>query len=83
MSRRDPTVSLRHMLDAARETYSLAQDHTRAEFDSNRILNLALTRLLEIIGEAANRIPVENQLHHPGIDLDANHRYEKPPNSRL
>ena len=68
MSRRDPTVSLHHMLDYAREAYLLAQDHTRAEFDSNRILNLALTRLLEIIGESANRIPVENQLRHPGID---------------
>ena len=35
--------------------------------DSNRTLNLALTRLIEIIGEAANRIPSEIQIQHPEI----------------
>ncbi|MBN1145643.1 MAG: DUF86 domain-containing protein [Anaerolineales bacterium] len=31
------------------------------------MLNLALTRLLEIIGEAANRVPGDVQARHPEI----------------
>ena len=49
------------MLDHAREAMALVQGKTRADLDSDRLLNLALVRLLEIIGEAANRIPEEEQ----------------------
>ena len=45
------------MLDHAREAVALVQGRTRADLDSDRLLNLALVRLLEIIGEVANRIP--------------------------
>ena len=68
MSRRDPTVSPHHMIGYAREADLLAQDHTSAEFDSNRVVNLALTRLLRDFGNTASKISVENQLRHPGID---------------
>ena len=55
------------MLDHAREAMALVQGKTRADLDSDRLLNLALVRLLEIIGEAANRIPEEEQAHHAEI----------------
>lgn len=58
---------LRHMLDHAREVLDLTHDKTRANLDSDRILNLALTRLLEIIGEAAGRIPPQERSQHPDI----------------
>jgi uncharacterized protein with HEPN domain len=45
------------MLDHAREAMVLAQGKTRADLDSDRLLELALVRLLEIVGEAANRVP--------------------------
>jgi len=48
------TVRLRHMLDHAREAVSLTQGKSRVDIDKDRLLNLALVRLLEIIGEAAN-----------------------------
>jgi len=67
MSKRDPLVFYRHMLDHAREATALVQGKTRADLDSDRLLNLALVRLLEIIGEAANRIPEEEQARHPEI----------------
>ena len=38
----------------------MAHGKTRAQLDSDRQLNLALTRLLEIIGEAAARTPQED-----------------------
>lgn len=55
------------MLDHAREAVSLVQGKNRADLDHDRLLNLALVRLLEIIGEAANRVPMEDQLGHPQI----------------
>lgn len=35
--------------------------------DQDRLLNLALTRLLEIIGEAANRVPDDVQERYPDL----------------
>jgi uncharacterized protein with HEPN domain len=67
MSQHDPAVALRQMLDHAREAVALAATHSRADLDSDRIFNLALIRLLEILGEAANRVPHEVQDRHPEI----------------
>src|SRR5207249_8993216 len=59
MSGGEETVRLRHMLDHAREAVSLVKGKTRDDLDSNRLLNLALVRLVEIVGEAAARFPRE------------------------
>lgn len=67
MTRRDPAVAYRHMLAHAREALTLTRDKTRADLDSDRLLNLALVRLIEIIGEAANRVPKEEQMLYPQI----------------
>ena len=53
MSERSRTMALQHMLDHAREAVALAQGKSRADLDTDRLLNLALVRLLEIVGEAA------------------------------
>src|SRR4051812_29693656 len=47
------------MRDYACEAAEMVQDRTRAHLDSDRMLNLALVRLLEILGEAANRVPTQ------------------------
>lgn len=41
--------------------------HSRAELETNRQLNLALVRLLEVVGEAAARVPDECRRRHPEI----------------
>jgi uncharacterized protein with HEPN domain len=64
MSRHDTNTYLQHMLDHAREAVVMTQDVTRAALDTDRKLSLALVHLLEIVGEAANRIPKEE---HPGM----------------
>jgi uncharacterized protein with HEPN domain len=61
MSRHETDVRLRHMLDHAREAVSMAQDRVRADLDTDRKLNLSLVRLLEIVGEAAARVPAEER----------------------
>ena len=52
------------MLTHAQEVTALTRGKTRADVDSDRLLNLALVRLLQIIGEAANRIPIREQERH-------------------
>ncbi len=46
----------------------MIQGKTRSDLDRNRTLNLALVRLLEIVGEAASRIPKEERQKYPDID---------------
>lgn len=53
MSERDDRVRLEHMLDASRQAAAFIEDHGRDSLDRNLQLTLALTRLVEIIGEAA------------------------------
>lgn len=60
-------VRLRHMLDHAREAVSMVRGKTRADLDTDRKLNLALVRLLEIIGEAAGRISKEDRDRYSNI----------------
>jgi uncharacterized protein with HEPN domain len=60
-------VRLRHMLDHAREAVGLLQGKSRADLNSDRLLGLALVRLMEIIGEAANRVSLEYQSRHLSI----------------
>ncbi len=61
MSRHETAVRLRHMLDAAHEAAELVRGRSRRELDSDRTVNLALVRLMEIVGEAAGRVPQEEQ----------------------
>jgi len=55
------------MLDHAREAVSMVRGKTRADLDIDRQLNLALVRLLEIIGEAAGRISKEDRDRYSNI----------------
>jgi uncharacterized protein with HEPN domain len=67
MPRHDADLRLRHMLDAAREAAQMIQGRTRADLDADRLLNLSLVRLLEIVGEAASRVPADERAKCPGI----------------
>jgi uncharacterized protein with HEPN domain len=67
MSRRDDTVPMRHMLDHAREAVAFVRGKSRADPDHDRILQLALTRVIEIVGEAARRVSKEGQLRYTAI----------------
>ncbi len=60
-------VRARHILDAAREAVALTQSRSRADLDKDHLLVLGLTRLLEIIGEAARGISPEFRGQHPEI----------------
>jgi uncharacterized protein with HEPN domain len=55
------------MLEHTREVVTPVQGKKRQDLDSERILSLALVRLLEIIGEAASRVTKELQAQNPGV----------------
>ncbi|MBM4431900.1 MAG: DUF86 domain-containing protein [Chloroflexi bacterium] len=55
------------MLRYAREAVSLAQYRTRSDLDTDRVLGLALVRLIEIVGEAASRVSAPTRERHPQI----------------
>jgi uncharacterized protein with HEPN domain len=67
MTQHDTSIRLQHMLDAAREATSMSQGKARADLDTDRKLNLSLVRLLEIVGEAAGRVPKEERDTYPQI----------------
>ncbi len=67
MSHDESVVRLRHMLDHAREAVAMAKGKTRDDLRTNRMLNLALVRLLEIVGEAASRTPLDERTQHSDI----------------
>ena len=45
----------------------MATGRKRSDLDSDRQFNLALVRLLEIIGEAANRVPADQRVGIPEV----------------
>ncbi len=55
------------MLEHSREAVSMAAGRSRADLDQDRQFNLALVRLLEIVGEAAARVPEEARAKYPEI----------------
>jgi uncharacterized protein with HEPN domain len=57
MSQRDDTAALKHMLEYAQTAKRIAQGHAREDMDRDETLRLALTRAVEVIGEAAARVP--------------------------
>ena len=67
MSKHDPEVSLRQILAYAKEAVEISRGKTRQDLDNERLLNLALTRLLELLGEAANRVPEEVRSKYPDL----------------
>lgn len=67
MPRHDTSTSLRQMRDFAREAVALAAGRSRPDLDADRMLELSLTHLLEIIGEAASRVPENERDTYPRI----------------
>ena len=67
MSRRDPMVAVQQMRDHGREAMELTHGRRRADLDLDRMLELSLTRLMEILGEAARRVPDDFRARYPHV----------------
>ena len=67
MTQHNDMIRLRHMLDHAREAVELIAGKEKTELQHNRILELALIRLIEIVGEASAKVSSETHEKYPSI----------------
>jgi uncharacterized protein with HEPN domain len=67
MTQHDPHIRLRHMCDHAQEAIGMLGSATLEELRNDRKLQLALVQLIEIVGEAASRIPDKIRLAYPSV----------------
>lgn len=79
MSKRDPKVRLLHTRDFAQKAVQLTADKTRGDLEQDEVLRLAVTRLLELVGEAATHIPPRFGRNPLAEDCE----YAKPADSWL
>ena len=65
MSHHEDGTRLRHMRDAAQKAVAFLRGKNREDLDSDEQLALAVIRLLEVVGEAANQVSLPFQTAHP------------------
>jgi uncharacterized protein with HEPN domain len=65
--RPDDQIRIRHMADAARKATTFTADRTRVDLDTDELLRLALTKLVEIVGEAAKQVSPETRAALPDV----------------
>lgn len=63
----DDGLYLRHMWDHAAKALALAAGKSRADFDADEVLRLALIYLVQIVGEAASQVSQETKDAHPEV----------------
>jgi uncharacterized protein with HEPN domain len=67
----DDDVRLRHLIDAAETAIRFTSARHRADLDTDEMLTLALTKLVEIVGEAAKQVSAETREAHPAVPWSA------------
>lgn len=66
----DDRLYASHMLETAQKALRLAAGKTRAQYDSEETLRLALIHLIQVIGEAARRVSRQFRENHSSIPWD-------------
>ena len=67
LGRRSLNARIQDMLDYAQEAVAMARGRSRAHLDTDRMLELALTRLIELVGEAAWFVSDDFRTQHPQV----------------
>lgn len=67
MSKRDDQISLIDMLNHAKEAVDLLGEASLDDLVGNRVMQLALRKLVEVVGEAANRVSEGMQQQYTSI----------------
>ena len=55
------------MLKHSLEAISLSKSKSKTDLENDRLIQLALTRLIEIVGEAASRVGDETRKKYPSV----------------
>jgi len=67
----DDEVRVRHLVEAASKAVSYAAGRRRDDLDDDEMLRLALTKLVEIVGEAAKHVSHCLRESHPEVPWSA------------
>jgi uncharacterized protein with HEPN domain len=67
MSLHDPAASLQDMRDYAEKAMRFCEGKSRGQFEQDEMLQLAVVRLIELIGEAASRVAPDVRCRFPQI----------------
>jgi uncharacterized protein with HEPN domain len=63
----DDLVRLRHLREAAEKAIKFSAGKTRQSLDDDELLRLGLTKLVEILGEAAKQVSEPTRTRHPEV----------------
>jgi uncharacterized protein with HEPN domain len=67
----DDEVRVRHLIEAAGKAVSYAAGRSCEDLDDDELLRLALTKLVEIVGEAAKHVSHDLRGSHPEVPWSA------------
>lgn len=67
----EDVVRIRHLQEAAQKAIGFSQGRTRQSLDDDELLRLALTKLIEIVGEAAKQVTEVTRQAHPSVPWSA------------
>lgn len=60
-------VRIRHLVEAARKAIAYAEGSDREALETDEVLRLALTKLVEIVGEAAKQVSESTRSGKPKV----------------
>jgi uncharacterized protein with HEPN domain len=67
MTEHDDRLPMHQMLEHAREAVEMIRGRTRAELQTNRMLQLALVHLVQTVGEAATRVSAAGRVRYSKV----------------
>ena len=69
--RAEDVIRIRHMIEAAQSAIQFVANRQRADLATDRMLQFALVRAIEIVGEAVNKVSDETRSTNTGIPWKA------------
>jgi len=64
-------IRIRHLMDAATTAQQFVDGRDRSDLGADEMLRLELTKLVEIVGEAAKQVSVEGRSEFPNVPWSA------------
>lgn len=71
MTRPEDLVRITHLREAAHKALAFSQDKSRQALYDDELLRLALTKLVEIVGEAAKQVSEPTRQAHAAVPWSA------------
>lgn len=65
--RPEDELRVHHLVEAAQKAIIFSAGHKRADLETDEVLRLALTKLVEIVGEAARQVSDKTQAAHRDV----------------